>query len=322
MAILDSSFNPPTKAHKQLLLSTLSTLDVSFDHVLLLFSTKNADKALEGATVEDRVDMMIASAQHVFDTHPEVPPITVALTHHAKFADKAKAIRQHVHGEPLLYFILGYDTLIRLFDGKYYLPLAVERALTPFFETSRVVCANREGFPDDDVQQFWTSAQVQPFKDKIYHIQLNAIDASISSTKAREAKGNMDALSAIVDDAVLDIVLSRQLPTIAPPSRSGTGEQGFPQSVPNPTYHPPPAYGSETNQRHSGIAIDNAMEGAVVNQRIFLVDGRVTSLPPQIPARIHVSQKGFPTVAWPVYAGIFKCLVHLEPGPNTITFTV
>ena len=49
--------------------------------------------------------------------------------------ERAKEVR--------LWFILGYDTLIRFFDPKYYKDVDMEEEMGKFFEKARIVCANR-----------------------------------------------------------------------------------------------------------------------------------------------------------------------------------
>lgn len=88
LLILDSSFNPPTKAHANLLSKALASKPSSyFDASLLLFSTNNVDKQLTGASVLQRVQMMELMA-HSFDHD-----VAVGLTPHGKFVDKAQAIQ-------------------------------------------------------------------------------------------------------------------------------------------------------------------------------------------------------------------------------------
>lgn len=59
IAVLDSSFNPPTKAHYQLLKAASR---VGCDAVLLLLATNNVDKGQTGASAVERLEMMEAMA--------------------------------------------------------------------------------------------------------------------------------------------------------------------------------------------------------------------------------------------------------------------
>ncbi|ORZ14036.1 hypothetical protein BCR42DRAFT_438970 [Absidia repens] len=219
LLILDSSFNPPTKAHAALLKKALQAHPSNyFDASLLLFSSKNADKEL---TARRKATSSLGC------------PVYVGLTRHAKFIDKATSIQQWYHhnqqhpssssssssSSPLeLHFILGYDTVTRLLEPKYYQPLTVKQALDPFFSHCYLICADRPGFADDTTTtSFWQSDLVRGYADKITRISLEDQGdiATVSSTLARKAaaatKDPYQALVKFVDEAVADYVVGEKL---------------------------------------------------------------------------------------------------------------
>ncbi|CAO3623153.1 unnamed protein product [Cunninghamella echinulata] len=205
--ILDSSFNPPTKAHSSLLLHTLAAYPPNyFNASILLFSTKNADKHLTGASILQRTQMMEILARQWDE---QSIPVYVGLTTQARFIDKLTAIQTWYYQQQQqnqkhnddgddddkkqleLYFILGYDTITRFMDDKYYLPSKVEDALAPFFNTCHLICVDRPGFDNkeekDNEKNFWLLPQVQYYMDKIKRIpMLDDSISSISSTLARK----------------------------------------------------------------------------------------------------------------------------------------
>ncbi|KNC99274.1 nicotinamide-nucleotide adenylyltransferase [Spizellomyces punctatus DAOM BR117] len=171
VAILDSSFNPPTVAHAKLLENTMklnllnrypkSATDLTsrhtnqgtevsehFDAYLLLFATKNADKALSGTSVTDRLLMMEALVQTVAPKC-DVPDdrIGIAITTRGIFLDKAHALHSLLSSDGIapvfLHFIMGYDTIIRFFDPKYYKNSNMDTDMEVFFRSSRIICADR-----------------------------------------------------------------------------------------------------------------------------------------------------------------------------------
>jgi len=81
VGILDSSFNPPTNAHLQLLL--VAAAQFHLDTYLLLLSTKNADKELHGASMIDRLMMMeiVAriAAKYKIDNSISPPQLSLPL---------------------------------------------------------------------------------------------------------------------------------------------------------------------------------------------------------------------------------------------------
>lgn len=152
--ILDSSFNPPSIAHMALVTSALKQhSDAGLDscRLLLLFSTHNADKAPSPASFAQRIALMSMFAEDVsrrlkmeassLNADVANVSIDVGLTKEPYYNDKSAAI---VDTTPPIYpsspshvHLVGYDTLIRFCNPKYYPdhdpPLS---ALKPFFEAN------------------------------------------------------------------------------------------------------------------------------------------------------------------------------------------
>lgn len=165
--ILDSSYNPPSRAHASLATSALASKDTARyprpHRLLLLFSVHNADKGAAPAAFEHRLAMMVVFAQDLAvrlgggsvggtgvskkdadgikggAESEERVAIDIGLTTKPYYNDKSSAIAdaspppypndtQHIH-------LTGFDTITRIFNPKYYPdstpPLAV---LNPFFE--------------------------------------------------------------------------------------------------------------------------------------------------------------------------------------------
>ncbi|KAH9881192.1 hypothetical protein J1614_001687 [Plenodomus biglobosus] len=152
--ILDSSFNPPSVAHLALVTCALrqhAPSEPSPCRLLLLFSTHNADKAPSPASFAQRIALMTMFAEDVSRSlktatpHPDADlsnlSIDIGLTKEPYYSDKSVAI---VETKPLFYpsgpshvHLVGYDTLIRFCNPKYYPnhnpPLS---ALKPFFDAN------------------------------------------------------------------------------------------------------------------------------------------------------------------------------------------
>lgn len=197
--ILDSSFNPPTKAHTSLLKTSLAHYPKNyFDATLLLLSTKNVDKQLTGASVLQRVEMMQLTAA-------DYPHAAVGLTTHGKFVDKASCIQGCYPDIPLeLYFIMGYDTITRLLDPKYYLPLPLMDALGPFLNQCHLICADR-GKGDD---AFWEKVNKEFGMNSIQRIKLDPVCARLSSTMARKMiqEGDKVSLRDVLCDPIIEFI--------------------------------------------------------------------------------------------------------------------
>ncbi|KAJ3905228.1 Nucleotidylyl transferase [Lentinula edodes] len=169
--VLDSSFNPPTLAH--LALAKSNRPEGDYDAKLLLLSVRNADKELKpgDATHVQRLEMMMELAEDLRDAndHESNNNVAVAIIDEPTFVGKSKLLRtllkerlraMSLMSEVELTFILGIDTLERLFDTKYYESSEEKmfKALRGFFappspgsstindesgDGSRIVCARR-----------------------------------------------------------------------------------------------------------------------------------------------------------------------------------
>ncbi|CDK27004.1 unnamed protein product [Kuraishia capsulata CBS 1993] len=161
ICILDSSFNPPHRGHYSLAENAIhydfpernarkDAHDKSNRSLLLLLSVKNADKVVQPAAFADRIAMMISLAD--FAGQSLKVPVALGLTSHAKFVDKATAIgktlteeyRSFHPTEMPLTFLMGFDTLIRVFDPKYYTPASVRDSLSSFMDLSELFVLTRD----------------------------------------------------------------------------------------------------------------------------------------------------------------------------------
>lgn len=153
--VLDLSFNPPHLAHYALAKEALSfkygNLDTSKSHLslLLLLSVKNADKVLATpASFDHRLNMMYLMAQYLqknLDVH-----VSIGLTSHARFVDKSVSIIDYLkeyfsndYPSMKLTFVVGFDTLVRILDPKYYLPDNLLDLLREFMATTDLFCLTR-----------------------------------------------------------------------------------------------------------------------------------------------------------------------------------
>ncbi|KAF2018219.1 Nucleotidylyl transferase [Aaosphaeria arxii CBS 175.79] len=152
--VLDSSFNPPSIAHLALSVSALSEpapSDPKPHRFLLLFSTHNADKAPSPACFTQRLALMTLFAEdlsHILKTRstssgsttpPEDISIDIGLTTEPYYTDKSLAIAESAPSlystNPTQVHLVGYDTLIRFCNPKYYGSVSPPlSALSPFFD--------------------------------------------------------------------------------------------------------------------------------------------------------------------------------------------
>lgn len=147
IAVLDASFNPPTRAHAALA-SLPRAPSQPFDAHLLIFSVRNADKGrgrAGDASPIERLEMMELLAHELETQHLQV---VVALVDEPLVFAKSSLVHAHLHlSVPYrLYWLLGSDTLTRVFHPRYYDSEAhLEACCERFFgeQGSRMICAER-----------------------------------------------------------------------------------------------------------------------------------------------------------------------------------
>ena len=170
--VLPSAYNPPTIGHVALLESAAAAAGVECQ--LALLTTRNVDKGMYGASLADRVRMLLALGEGA-------PNLAVAASNQARIVDQATVLRRSF---PALEFdvIVGFDTLVRLFEPRYYTDMNAE--LEPFFLRHRVIAANRGGVSSEEVRD-WVEHAAPAFVPRIVVIEVSAEAAAASSTGAR-----------------------------------------------------------------------------------------------------------------------------------------
>lgn len=233
IAVLDSSFNPPSKAHLALLRSPplLAPGKQRYDGHLLLFSTQNADKGAGkpgDASLEQRATMMTLLAR---DLEHHTPNIAVALVDKPLIFDKSTLTRALLHSDVRLHWVVGFDTLYRVFQLKYYpSPAAFRAQCTQFFERERTtfVCARRDpaSFPslageaarEDELLR---SDSVRPWVQAgcIAMLDIDPAEAALSSTHIRglladtttTAAHKKHALAPLVPPSLVDYLVEAKV---------------------------------------------------------------------------------------------------------------
>jgi nicotinic acid mononucleotide adenylyltransferase len=177
---LSASFNPLTVAHTRLIKEASRIFPP--DEILLLLAKTNVDKPVEGFPLERRLSLLLRFVE-------SRPAFSVAACSHGRFLDKAEAILPHYPPGTRLAFIVGFDTLVRLFDSKYYTDL--DASLSALFGASEFIAANRAPDPLEVVASFLARPDVALHAHRVHMIQLPARIAAVSATevRARLARG-------------------------------------------------------------------------------------------------------------------------------------
>jgi len=200
LLVLDSSFNPPTVAHRRMVLSALSSnVDKDIERptipsrVLLLLAINNADKSPQPAAFPERLAMMYIFAEDLLLSRQQTQQpgnnsmttsstnrrsgsldgIDIAVTTEPYFHDKSAAVqnsgfyydlpasteekaqeyRHHRQMEQV--YLTGFDTLIRIFNSKYYPGQDMSAVLDPFFAHSSLRVTMRTDADWGDAAAQW-----------------------------------------------------------------------------------------------------------------------------------------------------------------------
>jgi len=240
--ILDSSFNPPTRAHLRICTSALLQDKPTAvpKRLLLLLATQNADKAPKPASFEQRLAMMSIFAEELVKdatssaggNHSDGDVIVdVGVTKEARFIDKAMALEEQAdyrEGEKPMeqVHLTGYDTMIRLLDTRYYPPDHTLQPLEGLFEKHRVRVTRRTDDAwggrqeqDEYLRRIERGERESEGGRREWAQRIELIEGRkdgedvVSSTKVREAAKSRDgeALKKLVTDGVARWILNEKL---------------------------------------------------------------------------------------------------------------
>mmetsp|Transcript_38972 Transcript_38972/g.64721 ORF Transcript_38972/g.64721 Transcript_38972/m.64721 type:complete len:290 (-) Transcript_38972:79-948(-) len=137
LAVLDSSFNPPTSAHMHMLDMAATRFGARWK--LLLLAKQNADKPVVGATLPQRLQMMELLARADSQGHT-----LCGVTAHPLFVDKAIALQALCGVGSRILLLVGFDTWIRVTDPKYYAEGQLQTVLAQLFDLVEIVVASRD----------------------------------------------------------------------------------------------------------------------------------------------------------------------------------
>lgn len=243
--VLDSSFNPPTRAHLKIATSAIlddeKAQEEPMKRLLLLLATQNADKAPKPASFEHRLTMMSIFAEDLVrsvqeqDSDARKGPLTlvvdVGVIKTPLYLDKASVIDQsgqygEKNGGPEQVHLTGYDSLIRLLDTKYYPPDHTLHPLQSLFSKHRIRATRRIGDKwggreeqDAYLQALANGDRESEGASKQWVARIDLVDGTsegeeaVSSTKVRDAAKSRDseALGKLVTDGVREWILAQNL---------------------------------------------------------------------------------------------------------------
>ncbi|CCE63471.1 hypothetical protein TPHA_0E03820 [Tetrapisispora phaffii CBS 4417] len=215
--VLDSSFNPPHMGHYSLAKRSIEYFKEHHKNskvsLLLLLSVKNADKVPTPASFEERLYMMCLLNDFI---KKDGIKVSVGLTTHAKFVDKSDAIRRACSFENQIAYLVGFDTITRIFDPRYYKPDAPADALQEFMKTTQFCCLTRDNgsIPSEEQLNYASdisSGKFEPLIPSHWGSKIHILDndskyTKISSSDIRNKLHNISRVKELNDELPLTIM--------------------------------------------------------------------------------------------------------------------
>ena len=198
LTVLPASFNPPTSAHDALVREAGKV--VGFDEILLVLDQRAMDKELIDAPLEERLLMLLV----LFGDDPR---ISLGIATQGLFLDKVEAIYQIYPRDTQLYFIVGYDTIMRVLDPRYY--EARDKALHLLFSHARFLVANRGARNEQDLTELFERKENRPFATQVMPFSLPPALAHISSSEVRSRLAEGRSITGLVPPTLEEFLLKR-----------------------------------------------------------------------------------------------------------------
>ena len=196
LGVLPASFNPPTSAHQALVRAAGKA--VAFDEILLVLDQRAMDKELVDAPLEDRLLMLLA----LFGDDPQ---ISLGIANRGLFLEKVEALHQVYPPDTQIYFIVGYDTIVRVLNPSYYEDR--EKALHELFSQVRFLVANRGDCDEQDLKGLFQHEENRPFAAQISLLTLPPALARISSSEVRQRLAQGRSIQGLVPPRLEEFLL-------------------------------------------------------------------------------------------------------------------
>ncbi len=195
--IFTGAFNPPTSAHLALLKqgqqyarqrSHQNHRQTSRGSSIFLYAafskvTVNKEK-LERPLLLDRVMLLQQLLRN------RLPHAGLLLFNRGLYVEQAQAIRRSFSAVKHIYFLMGYDKIVQIFDPRYYQDRDAE--LEALFHEAQMLVAPRGDDDDDALQRLLEQPENKRFARYVHSIPFNPLYRSISSTSIREGNHAYD----------------------------------------------------------------------------------------------------------------------------------
>ena len=215
VVVFTGSFNPPTTAHLALLKDASAYLRDHLEQAQLYaaFSKRTIDKEnVERPLLLDKVYLLHTILKH------RLAHTGIMLFNRGLYVEQAEAVYATFPGVRRLFFLMGYDKLMQIFDPHYYTDR--DSSLLALFNLAGLLVAPRGNGGEHEIEELLHQPQNERFAQ---HVQIMPFDASyrtISSTEVRQGgKAAMHATPREVQQFI------RETRAYAPPLQRADGTQ-------------------------------------------------------------------------------------------------
>ena len=212
--VLPGSFNPPTSAHLALLKTAHDYIrqQRSSLHLYAAFTIHTVDKeTVERPLLLDRVLLLQKLLRRL-------PHTGILLINRGLYVEQAEGIRRSFPSVRQIFFLMGYDKIVQIFDPRYYEDR--DAALARLFSLAQVLVVPRGDADEQDVQALLQQPQNQQFARFVRVLPFNTLYRNVSSTRVRQH------VPVARQDIPREVkAFMRQTQAYAPPIRSHDGSQ-------------------------------------------------------------------------------------------------
>lgn len=212
--VFPGSFNPPTLAHLAMLRQARAWAKQQYGghwQVYVALSRQIVDKeTVERMTLLDRVVLL----ERVLAR--QVREAGILLLNRGLYVEQAQGIRAAFPQVRRLYFLVGFDKIVQIFDPRYYTDR--DAALRELFALAELLVAPRGSDGEAQLKELVAHPENRPFARYVHALPLDARYRDMSSTSARQGV----RLDEVPED-VYDFV--RRTRPYAPPERLEDGTE-------------------------------------------------------------------------------------------------
>lgn len=183
IVVFPGSFNPPTNAHLAMLrqaqhferLQGAGPVSVVFAAI----SKRTTDKErVERPLLVDRIALLEIVLQH------HAPGVGIMLFNRGLYVEQAEGIRAAFPAVTTLYFLVGFDKIVQIFDAHYYTDR--DAALRELFSLAELLVAPREDAGEEELRKLLDAPQNRQFARHVHLLPLDAHYRHISSSHIRQ----------------------------------------------------------------------------------------------------------------------------------------